>query len=572
MATSFTTQGATSGSTTSGVSPSNYSDFTSLLAKPNPNLSLATSTGGNSAYSTLSPQTSAPITPTISTSTPQTSGLLSGTPLNTSAPKTTPYAGTSIVDYLTSTGADSSYAHRAQLAAQYGIQGYTGSADQNTQLLSMLNKPSGLSTPSPTSAPTPTPAQNPNGLTNSQVAQGYSTVQGAYNPVTGQPWAAGQNPNPNPVYTTNNSGNNPPPANSGTPPVDTSGGTTGSTTGGQTDMSRGGITSGLLGYGAGTDPYMGQINQVTGQIADLRKQYGQQIGNLSNGGILNADLTGRGAMLAQQEQALESAPTAQLQALQAARGQGEQAQSSAAGYAQPFSQSYGAQLGTYDAQGNPVLTGASVSSPDVQTIIQKVQNNTMSYNDALSQLNSKYGGQAQALLNQGLGSNFNTNQSNATAGAQTQQFGTQAGYQSALQQGKNLQSQVTDLISKFGLNPADINAVNTGLQKVASNTSDPRYQLLNNYINDIANTYSQILTPPGGSATDTTRGIASSMLDSSMKGQGIITVMQGLDQAAQAKIAGVATAGASNAQTGSTSGTLPSGASYKLVNGVYVKA
>ncbi len=44
----------------------------------------------------------------------------------------------SIVDYLKSRGQDSSYSARKNLASQYGISGYTGTASQNTQLLKSL--------------------------------------------------------------------------------------------------------------------------------------------------------------------------------------------------------------------------------------------------------------------------------------------------------------------------------------------------------------------------------------------------------------------------------------------------
>ncbi len=56
------------------------------------------------------------------------------------------YTGTSIVDYLKSVGKDSSYSARSQLASQQGITNYTGTAAQNTQLLSILNKPTPTST------------------------------------------------------------------------------------------------------------------------------------------------------------------------------------------------------------------------------------------------------------------------------------------------------------------------------------------------------------------------------------------------------------------------------------------
>jgi len=163
----------------------------------------------------------------------------------------------------------------------------------------------------------------------------------------------------------------------------------------------------------------------------------------------------------------------------------------------------------------------------------------------------------QGALNQAIlakNPQYNQAQAQGKYDAQEGAAGTQAGtiesYTSALQQGQNLQTQLTDLISNFGLNPTDINKANAGLQVIASNVSDPRYKILQNYVNDIANTYAQILTPPGGTATDTTRGIASSMLDSTMAGTGLITVMKSLDEAAKAKIAGVSTTG--GAGTGST--------------------
>jgi hypothetical protein len=54
------------------------------------------------------------------------------------APQVGPAQGVSIVDYLKSTGQASDYASRANLATQYGMQGYSGTAEQNTQLLGSL--------------------------------------------------------------------------------------------------------------------------------------------------------------------------------------------------------------------------------------------------------------------------------------------------------------------------------------------------------------------------------------------------------------------------------------------------
>ena len=51
------------------------------------------------------------------------------------------YQGTSIVDYLKSVGKSSDYSSRSTLAQEQGISNYTGTAEQNTQLLGKLNQP-----------------------------------------------------------------------------------------------------------------------------------------------------------------------------------------------------------------------------------------------------------------------------------------------------------------------------------------------------------------------------------------------------------------------------------------------
>lgn len=242
------------------------------------------------------------------------------------------------------------------------------------------------------------------------------------------------------------------------------------------------------------------------------------------------------------------------------RGQQQQGAEAVLGATQPILGSYGQNdyntLSGGSNGGTIKLTGQPAN--DLSTLSSSVANNSVDYNTAYGQLSSAYGA---AVANQLLPAiqktnpSFNVNQSigqgSATQSITSSQQQQKTGYQSALQQGQNLQSQLTDLIGTFGLNPSDINVANAGLQKIANNVSDPHYKALNNYVNDIANTYSQILTPPGGSATDTTRGIASSMLDATMSGQGLIQVMQSLDQAANAKIAGVVTQG-NNTGSGSS--------------------
>ena len=48
------------------------------------------------------------------------------------------YSGSSIVDALKQIGVDSSYNYRSILANSNGIANYCGSAEQNTQMLKML--------------------------------------------------------------------------------------------------------------------------------------------------------------------------------------------------------------------------------------------------------------------------------------------------------------------------------------------------------------------------------------------------------------------------------------------------
>ena len=63
------------------------------------------------------------------------------------------YQGVSIVDYLKSVGQPSDFASRKIFAQQQGISNYTGSAQQNTQLLNTLK--SGTIIPTTTQTTTP---------------------------------------------------------------------------------------------------------------------------------------------------------------------------------------------------------------------------------------------------------------------------------------------------------------------------------------------------------------------------------------------------------------------------------
>lgn len=94
----------------------------------------------------------------------------------------------SIVDYLKSVGKDSSYSSRQNMAKQYGIDNYSGSAKQNTQLLNILREgKNGASAPAATQtgANTSTPASGYMSGYNYQKYTPSENVQQYKNKLTG---------------------------------------------------------------------------------------------------------------------------------------------------------------------------------------------------------------------------------------------------------------------------------------------------------------------------------------------------------------------------------------------------
>ncbi len=305
--------------------------------------------------------------------------------------------------------------------------------------------------------------------------------------------------------------------------------------------------TGALGAGAVAGNLSTGTNLVgSGNAAIASQSASQRMSALS--AAQQAALAGTGQQLTAQQQqagalgaALGGANTQQAQQLS---GLG-----SAAGYAQPsqnFPFVFNPLTGGYTTPGvagQGAAAGGLTYNPtaDAQTFAQQVINHQIPYADAVRALGYA-GATAEGLLQQAITQGGgNLTQLQAQTGIQGTQEQQVAAYESALQQGQNLQSQLSDLISTFGLNPNDLNAANVAIQAIAKNTSDARYALLKNYITDVANTYAQVLTPPGGSPTDYTTSIAQSMLDGTASGHAIQEVMRALDQAAQAKIAGVRT-------------------------------
>jgi len=89
-----------------------------------------------SATTTSTPKTNIPpVTPAPKVETPQAP---KPAPLQQTAPSQK-YTGSSIVDFLSTKGQDTSFSARKKLAEEQGISNYTGTAEQNTTLLKKLN-------------------------------------------------------------------------------------------------------------------------------------------------------------------------------------------------------------------------------------------------------------------------------------------------------------------------------------------------------------------------------------------------------------------------------------------------
>lgn len=111
------------------IGPGNTPYMAAPVSQPQstqPVINLTTDTKTNQALLGTTPQTTTQPT-AQTTQTPQT------TTQPQQAPLTLPPNG-SVVDLLNAAGQDSSFAARQQLAQQFGIQGYTGTAQQNTDL------------------------------------------------------------------------------------------------------------------------------------------------------------------------------------------------------------------------------------------------------------------------------------------------------------------------------------------------------------------------------------------------------------------------------------------------------
>ena len=359
-----------------------------------------------------------------------------------------------------------------------------------------------------------------------------------------------------------------------------------------------GLVGNIAGQGNALNRQAGLVNETASQIG----QYGQMTREESQArqrlagipGILSTALStiestpsenavqmGREAVAGRNVESQRQSLAAQVEAYaseRAANIAGYQGQANAQNQAAGVLNQAGGQYGTATGYAAPILgqygqanynplggsASGEVASTDpfystLQSYAQQAANGQYASIPTSITSNPVLNNQMNELARR-INPDYNPVSSNAISAVTGQQTQQVEGYKSALQQGQNLGSQLNDLISTFGLNPSELNKANSGLQLIAANTSNPNYQSLRNYVNDIANTYAQVLTPHGGTATDTTRGIATSMLDSAMSGKGLKIVLDSLDNAAKAKIAGVSTTGSTFTNTAAGGGNYSNGA------------
>lgn len=123
---------------------------------------------------------------------------------------------------------------------------------------------------------------------------------------------------------------------------------------------------------------------------------------------------------------------------------------------------------------------------------------------------------------------------------------------SANNQAKAVKDQITNYLDQNPtLNPSNFSDVNQIIQLLSGRVSDPRYQVLSNYLTEYVNTLAPILGV-GGDTTNLKTQIAQGFVNAHQSGQSIASVLNGIEALANAKL---------NAQQGGSEGQTPQGGS-----------
>ena len=362
--------------------------------------------------------------------------------------------------------------------------------------------PMGLKATSPAAKVPPAPTTLPSGMTQPQTltqGQSFTDPRGntgtvGFDTATGKPLAAGQTtPSWSPDPT--------PPPVTGTLPVlasDTAANKDASTANANSatnntppppsDISSSGLLQSLAdstrNNQAITDRSQGILNTLGQNIKQYRANAALTEAQY-NGGVIGA----RGAGLAQQVASYELqqegaeqenarlALQGENQAL-AGQSQTQSGLNQAAGYAQPFQVPYSNQLMQRDAQGNVVSVNSGTNGlpPEAQSYIKslanQVKNGQMTRADAEGRISS-YSQPGLQALNGELGSSFNTNASNASAGTTAVGQQIQAAIPPANQALDALQTAFNNLP---GIQSTSVPFINQSMQGMAMGTGLGRQQ------------------------------------------------------------------------------------------------
>lgn len=284
-----------------------------------------------------------------------------------------------------------------------------------------------------------------------------------------------------------------------------------------------GLVSGLASFNPFSNPQVSdaykKAQDINDQIAASKKNEAGAVAENRLNPIPIGDQTGREAVIQNQYLSQQNALSSQLQGQSnlfgaGLTGTGQQvtAQTQAAGFAQPqlagFNQQAFNPLTSQFGSGQTGTTGNALSQlpaqaqSAIQSYAQQVQNGSMTRADAESRL-SAYGVAGTNALNEVLGSGFNTNASNASAGttATGQQIQTAA---------SSTNKALDTLSSAFAALPAwqtgGIPATNSLANWIASNLGS---SALTQYKTNLADARSQLIgvlnssggTPTGNEAT-----------------------------------------------------------------------
>lgn len=391
---------------------------------------------------------------------------------------------------------------------------------------------------------TDTKKPNPNGLTDSQVQQGYSTVPGQYSPLTGlrndtnSSTGISQNgfiPQQNiqkqeiPTQTLNQST--------------------------VTALANKGIQTGPE-YTKAQSNYENDKQALADfqqQAADQRKAINEVPGILTQTMGQQANLA---QTVASKEAALQGAINADSNVLNAANSQQglqQSALSESAGFTQPQSQ-FG--LLTDPQTGQPLNPG--LANNMVQQAAQLVQNGS-SLEDAISQSGlDQLGGYGKNALTQQLSQrgNYNPTALNAAANANAQNIGTTgtidintaasgygptiqqyqgagAAFDTAYQQANNL----VDTMNKLGINSSNSQDWNTALNAAGSKLGSSKLSAFTATLAEAQQAYTNLLSSVGA-ATPTVNGEqATAIFNPSSTPEQIAQGVDALNQAAYAKLA-----------------------------------